>query len=154
MIFTAQQFIFEYHVFWTFIIINIKGAFSLCWIALDVNIRESSIKVYKNMGWLPLHLRRQVHLSSYMYRIINEICPKHFIGKFLYISGGSRNTENCNLYTPKSRSHKEFSYLGAKAWNILQTSLRECDCVKKFSKLYKDWLIEINFCCTYRMNIL
>ena len=27
--------------------------------ALDVNVRESSIEVYKNMAWLPLHLRRQ-----------------------------------------------------------------------------------------------
>jgi hypothetical protein len=52
----------------------------------------------------------------------------------LYISVGSRNaeiTENCNLYTPKSRSHKEFNYLGDKAWNILPISLRECDSVKK-----------------------
>ena len=112
-------------------------------IALDVNTRERSIEVYKNMGWLPLHLRRQVHLSSYMYRIINETCPKHFIGKFSYISGGSRNAENCNLYTPKSRSHKEFNYLGAKAWNILPTSLRECDSVKKFSKLYKESLMNM-----------
>ena len=61
----------------------------------------------------------------------------------MYISGGSRNAENCNLYTPKSRSHKEFNYLGAKAWNILPTSLRECDCVKNFSKLYKESLMNI-----------
>jgi len=112
-------------------------------IALDVNIRERSIDVYKNMGWLPLHLRRQIHLSSYMYRIINETCPKHFIRKFSYISGGSREAENCNLYTPKSRSHKEFNYLGAKAWNIVPKSLRECDNVKKFSKLYKDTLMNM-----------
>ena len=56
-------------------------------IALDVKVRESSIEVYKNMDWLPLHLRRQLHLSAYMYRIINENCPRHFIGKFSYISG-------------------------------------------------------------------
>jgi hypothetical protein len=78
-----------------------------------------------------------------MYRIINETCPKHFIGKFSYISCGSRNAENCNLYTPKSQSHKEFNYLGAKVWNILPTSLRECDSVKKFSKLCKESLINI-----------
>jgi hypothetical protein len=112
-------------------------------IALDVNTRERFVEVYKNMGWLPLHLRRQVHISSYMYHIINETCPKHFIGKFMYISSGSCNAENCNLYTPKSKSHKEFNYLGAKAWNILPISLRECDSVKKFLKLCKESLMNI-----------
>jgi hypothetical protein len=61
----------------------------------------------------------------------------------MYISSGSRNAENCNLYTPKSRSHKEFNYLGAKVWNILPISLRECESVKKFSKLYKESLMNI-----------
>ena len=30
-------------------------------IALGVDKTESSIKVYRDMKWLPLHLRRQVH---------------------------------------------------------------------------------------------
>ncbi|KAL5248062.1 hypothetical protein ACHWQZ_G017289 [Mnemiopsis leidyi] len=106
-------------------------------IALDVNPKESSISVYKQMGWLPLHLRRQLHLSNYMYRIVNENCPKHFIGKFTYISGGSRGGENCNLYTQKSKSHKEFFYLGAKAWNVIPQTLRACESVKKFSNTFK-----------------
>ena len=111
-------------------------------IALNVDVRESSIEVYKSMAWLPLHLRRQLHLSTYMYRTVNEICPKHFIGKFTYISGGSREGDNCNLYTMKSKSHKEFFYLGAKAWNILTESLRSCESVKNFSYTYKKTLLE------------
>ena len=47
-------------------------------IALDVNTRERSVEVYKNMGWLPLHLRRQVHLSSYMY------CSSSFTYPYIY----------------------------------------------------------------------
>ena len=35
-------------------------------IALDYDIRGSLIKVYCDMKWLPLHLRRQLHLSTYM----------------------------------------------------------------------------------------
>ena len=93
------------------------------------------------MGWLPLHLRRQLHLSSYMYRIVNEICPKHFIGKFTYISGGSRGGENCNLYTQKSKSHKEFFYLGAKSWNAIPQKLRTSDSVKNFSNTFKALLL-------------
>ena len=111
-------------------------------IALDVNVRESSADVYKNMDWLPLHLRRQLHLSAYMYRIVNENCPKNFIGKFTYISGGSRDGENCNLYTKRSKSHKEFFYLGAKVWNILPKALRESESVKNFSSNYKRALME------------
>ena len=39
-------------------------------IALGVSTRESSITVlYKDMEWLPLHLRRQLHLSAYIYII-------------------------------------------------------------------------------------
>jgi hypothetical protein len=34
-------------------------------IALDVPTTESSMSVYKDMGWLPLHLRRQMHLSCF-----------------------------------------------------------------------------------------
>ncbi len=75
-------------------------------IALDVPRTESSLNVYKDMKWLPLHLRRQVHLTSYMFRIINEMCPSPMCNKFNYVSGGSRNGENCNLYINKSKSHK------------------------------------------------
>ena len=110
-------------------------------IALDVNIRESSVEVYRNMSWLPLHLRRQLHLSCYMFRILSETCPDHFIGKFTYISGGSRDGENCNLYTQKSRSHKEFFYLGAKAWNIIPSMLRESESIQKFKSIYKTLLL-------------
>ena len=80
-------------------------------IALDFDIQERSVLVYKEMKWLPLHNRRQLHLTAYMYRIINGLSPKHFMGKFSYISGSSRDGNNCNLYTNKSHSHKEFYYL-------------------------------------------
>ena len=110
-------------------------------IALDVNPKESSINVYKQMGWLPLHMRRQLHLSTYMYRIVNEICPRHFIGKFSYISGGSRHGENCNLYTQKSKSHKEFFYLGAKAWNTIPQTLRATESIENFSNTFKKLLL-------------
>ena len=110
-------------------------------IALNVDKRESSMEVYKNMAWLPLHLRRQLHLSTYVYRIINEECPHHFVNTFNYISGGSRDGKNCNLYTKKSKSHKEFFYLGAKSWNVLPQHIRESPTVKKFSTVYKNHLM-------------
>ena len=75
-------------------------------IALGVEKTESSINVYKDMKWHPLHLRRQVHLSSYMLKILNGQSPSNFINKFKFISGGSRNGANCNLYTPKSKNLK------------------------------------------------
>ena len=111
-------------------------------IALNVDIRESSSVVYQEMAWLPLHIRRQLHISSYMYRIVNEICPPHFTEKFTYISGGSRDGDNCNLYTKKSKTHKEFYYLGVKAWNILPQSLRASQSVISFSSACKNALME------------
>ena len=106
-------------------------------IALAVPKYESSINVYKDMKWLPLHLRRQLHLSAYMFRIIKSQCPTNFTNYFRYVSGGSRNGENCNLYVNKSKSHKDFYYLGSKCWNNISPFLRNLDDVKAFSKLYK-----------------
>ena len=111
-------------------------------IALNYDMQESSKKVYKDMKWLPLHLRRQLHSSAYMYRIVNGKSPTQFINKFSYISGGSRDGESCNLYTIKSSSHKKFSYLGAKCWNLLPQSLRRAETVKDFSDNYKKMLLD------------
>ena len=106
-------------------------------IALDYDILESSKKVYQDMNWLPLHLRRQLHMSTYMYKIINGKTPPQLGSKFVYISGGSRDAENCNLYTNKSRSHKQFLYLGAKCWNLLPQPLRQAKSAKEFSNAFK-----------------
>ena len=110
-------------------------------IALDVPKTERSIKVYQDMKWLPLHLRRQLHLASYMYRIINDNCPTNCMNKFQYVSGGSREGSNCNLYMKKSKTLKDFYYLGAKCWNSVPNSIRIKDDVKKFSNCYKAELL-------------
>ena len=68
-------------------------------IALGVDKTKSGINVYRDMKWLPLHLRRQVHISSYMFKVINGESPNNFINKFKYISGGSRDGSYCNMYT-------------------------------------------------------
>ena len=94
------------------------------------------------MKWLPLHLRRQVHLSMYMFKIIKGYSPSNFIYKFEFISGGSRGGTNCNLYTPKSKNLKNFYYLGAKAWNNLSSSLRNLSDAKVFSNTYKSHLLD------------
>ena len=111
-------------------------------IALGVEKTESSINVYKDMKWLPLHLRRQVHLSSYMLKILNGQSPSNFINKFKFISGGSRDGANCNLYTPKSKNLKNFYYLGAKAWNSLPVDLRNMSDPKVFGKHFKSRLLD------------
>ena len=94
------------------------------------------------MKWLPLHLRGQLHFSAYMYRIINGKSPPQFMDKFSYISGGSRNGKSCNLYTIKSPSHKQFSYLGVKCWNLLPQSLRQAEAIKDFSCTFKKMLLD------------
>ena len=111
-------------------------------IALDVPQTESSLNVYKEMKWLPLHLRRQLHLSNYMFRIIHDDCPTNFMNKFSYISGGSRNSESCNLYINRSYSHKNFQYLGAKCWNNLSADMRSITDVDSFNKSYKKLLLD------------
>ena len=80
--------------------------------------------------------------SAYMYRIINGKAPPQFTNKFSYISGGSRDGKSCNLYTIKSRTHKQFGYLGVKCWNLLPQSLQKADNIKDFSNTYKKMLLD------------
>ena len=50
-----------------------------------------------------------------MFKVIKGESPDYFINKFKYISGGSKEGSNCNLYTPKPPNLKNFYHLGAKA---------------------------------------
>ena len=93
------------------------------------------------MKWLPLHIRRQLHMATYMHKIIHNKAPSQFGEKFNYVSGGSRSGENCNLYLPKSKSHKEFTFTGAKCWNSVPNKLRNINDHKIFSKIYKQYLL-------------
>ena len=109
-------------------------------IALDYDVLECSKKVYKDMRWLPLHLRRQLHMSTVMYKIITGVSPPQLRNKFVYISGGSRDGSSCNLYTYKSKSHKQFFYLGAKCWNLIPQTVRQAESAKQFSAELKNKL--------------
>ena len=123
-------------------------------ITLGVSRTESSIIVYNDMKWLPLHLRRQLHLSSYMFKIVNEFCPANLKNKFSYISGGTRDGENCNLIVKRSRSMKHFSYLGSRTWNIIPPGLRTFTSnPPDFSKAFKTRLLKsIASDPNYRLN--
>ena len=77
-----------------------------------------------------------------MFKILNGQIPSNFFNKFKLISGGSRDGANCNLYTPKSKNHNFFYYLGAKAWNCLLTYLNNLTDPKAFSKNFKNCLLD------------
>ena len=101
------------------------------------------------MKWLPLHLRRQLHLANYMYRVINGNCPTNFINKFTYISGGSRNSENCNLFISNSTPLGRFLFTKLLGLNPNLIELNELKTrVSFFLKLdngkYCPW-ISLNF---------
>ena len=102
-------------------------------IAQDYNKLESSMKVYKDMKWL--------HMSTYMFKIINGNSPPQLRDKFVYITGRSRDGNMCNLYTNKSKTHKQFYYLGAKCWNILPQPLRLTESAETFSNTLRHILI-------------
>ena len=51
-------------------------------------------------------------------------------------------TIDCNLYTPKSKSLKNFYYLGTKAWNSLPVDLRNMSDPKVFGKIFKSRLLD------------
>ena len=47
-------------------------------------------------------------MSTYMFKIINGNSPPQLRDKFVYITGGSMDGNMCNLYTNKSKTHKQF----------------------------------------------
>ena len=57
---------------------------------------------------------------------------------FLFKKKGDPNPV---VYTQVSRSHKEFFYLGVKAWNIIPQTLRASESIKKFTNTYKSLLL-------------
>ena len=67
------------------------------------------------------------------FKIINGMSPPQFRDKFAYISGGSKGGNNCDLYTKKSKSHKQFFYLEATCWNLLPLTMRHAESAKSFS---------------------
>ena len=89
------------------------------------------------MKWLPLHLRRQLHLAKYVHDIINEKCPKQFIGMFQESPGSTRGATSRNLYIEASKSHKTFTYLGALCWNKIPCEIRNIEDQGRFKKFYK-----------------
>ena len=80
-------------------------------------------------------------ITPCMYCIINDICHPNFMDKFHYVSGGSRHGSTCKLYLNKSRTLKDFYYLGAKCWNNVPKETREIKDDKHFSKCYKTQLL-------------
>ena len=68
--------------------------------ALGVEGTESGMGVYRGMGWLPLRLRRQVHLFSCVFEIMRGQSPSSFIGGFEFVSGGGGGGADCDLCTP------------------------------------------------------
>ena len=57
--------------------------------------------------------------------MINGNYHYSFTEKFSYISGGSHDGISCNLYTKKSKSHKEFFYLGTEQGKLYHKHLEQ-----------------------------
>ena len=110
-------------------------------IALDVKVTNNKKDTYVKMNWLPLQLRRQTHLATIMFKVINGIAPPSVYGLFNYCSG-SRSSEQCNLAIDSRATTREFKHLGAKCWNDVPTSIRESLNVNSFRKRYKSLLLE------------
>ena len=89
-----------------------------------------------------------------MFKIVNEFCPANLKNKFSYVSGRTRDDENCNLIVKRSRSLKHFNYLGSRTWNIIPPGLRTFTSNSpEFSKALKSRLLKsIASDPNYRLN--
>ena len=90
---------------------------------------------------ISISYRSNIFESLLLYSVSCTNCEV-FDKKKSYISGGSRNSESCNLYINRSYSHKNFQYLGAKCWNNLSADMRSITDVDSFNKSYKKLLLD------------
>ena len=79
------------------------------------------------MKWLPLHLRRQVHLSKFeMVKV-----------PLILLINLNFSLEEVGMGLIESKNLKIYCFLGAKAWNCLPTDLRNLTDPKVLSKNFK-----------------
>ena len=80
-----------------------------------------------------------------IYKIMNNLCPKNFLNKFLPRSSVLKyNTRHCrDLQIPRYRigfAKKGFHYSALKAWNDIPAELRELPTLNSFKQQLKTYL--------------
>ena len=88
------------------------------------------------LGWLPLHLKRELHILCRTYSILRTETPDYLFAKYTYLSAHGRNTRGENLLLiPKHHTvmyEKSFLTSSTKLWNNIPARVRDTHSRAKF----------------------
>ncbi len=111
-------------------------------IILSAPPRTSCTVLCNELRMMTLKRRRQFHLSTQMYKVLNGFCPAYQECKFQYKQSGGQVTRAVSHKDLEIlRSHlkitsRAFSIDGAINWNGLPTQTRICETVAQFRNSY------------------
>ncbi len=106
--------------------------------------------LHDDLGMDRLHIRREKHICTEMYKIIHEIHPislKSYIHMLDSVSSRvTRQSSALALYVSKPRlelTKKSFFYRGPILWNNLPVYIQEAPTLECFKKLLNTWYEDI-----------
>ena len=109
----------------------------------DFDYTHSVTSLIQNLGWTKLAERRQFHISTLMYKSLNEMAPNYLQSKFIkrntVHSLNTRSSLNGDLHLPRPRTEKfkqSLSCKGPFSWNSLPISTRQADDLSDFKTKY------------------
>ncbi|KAI5744606.1 hypothetical protein M8J76_003752 [Diaphorina citri] len=94
-----------------------------------------------SLGWLTMDQRREIHVSTLLWRVLNTRTPSYLASMFTPLAlhaHDTRSGDEALLMIPVHRTEffaRSFSVQAAKLWNSLPRKLRTCDNQKVFRRL-------------------
>ena len=110
---------------------------------------SSATNALKELNWIPLHQRRQVHHGVFVHKAlhsksshhatttINSLLPRHS-----YSTRQKQNNRLNTQYHTTSRSEKSVIYRSTHAWNAIPNDIRGIEDTKKFKETLQNFYID------------
>jgi hypothetical protein len=100
---------------------------------------SSSAELFTKLNWLPFEKRVERNKAVLVFKCTNSLVPAYMQKLFTYTNTvySLRSEEQGNLAIPKAKTElfkNSISYSGAKIWNSLPPSIRQCKSLAQFKK--------------------
>jgi len=115
----------------------------------NCNRFEAVLPLYYKLNLLQLHDVYKLELSKFMFLFQHSLLPLNFTHYFDKVksvhSYGTRMASNFKLYIPRyntATGQKTLMFSGAKTWNDLPINITQCNTVRVFQKLLKNFFLK------------
>lgn len=118
-------------------------------VILDVDTRERSAKLFKELSWLPLHDEIKIQRCCVIYsRVFGQ--STQYMEQMLVrnVDIGSRSNRHsklnlvCPRYKRETEGGKSFGVIGARLWNSIPADIRRNDSFYSFKRAIRKYFLE------------